>query len=101
MSIAANKVNGIRCIRAVNSDDAFKGKHHNGANVLALGANLDFEITKEIVDAFISTKPANLDRYIRRIDKIIDSELEGLIIDKILNNETLSINKLQTFKTAV
>jgi len=37
----------------------------------------------------------------RRIDKIIDSELEGLIIDKILNNETLSINKLQTFKTAV
>jgi len=74
MSIAANKVNGIRCIRAVNSDDAFKGKHHNGANVLALGANLDFEITKEIVDAFISTKPANLDRYIRRIDKIIKYE---------------------------
>lgn len=74
MAIAANKVNGIRCVRAVNSDDAFKGKNHNGANVIALGANLDFEIIKEIVDTFISTKPASLDRYVNRINKIISYE---------------------------
>ena len=74
MSIAANKVNGIRCVRAVSTDDAFKGKHHNGANVLAIGINLDEELTKEIVDTFITTKPATIDRYLRRIDKIIKYE---------------------------
>jgi len=74
MSIAANKVNGIRCVRAVSTDDAFKGKHHNGANVLAIGINLSEELTKEIVDTFITTKPATLDRYLRRIEKIIKYE---------------------------
>lgn len=75
MSIAANKVDGIRCVRATSTDDAFKGKNHNGANVLAIGANLDIELTKEIVDTFISTKSASLDRYKNRINKIISYEL--------------------------
>jgi len=74
MSIAANKVPGIRCVRAVDTDDAFKGKNHNGANVLALGANLGIEKIKEIVDTFISTKPASIERYLKRIDKIIKYE---------------------------
>ncbi len=74
MSIAANKVKGIRCVRATNTDDAFKGKNHNGANVLALGANLEIDLAKEIVDTFISTKSATLDRYLNRINKIIKYE---------------------------
>jgi len=74
MSIAANKVKGIRCVRAVDTDDAFKGKNHNGANVLALGANLDINVIKNIVDTFISTKPVSLDRYINRVNKIINYE---------------------------
>lgn len=74
MSIAANKVKGIRCVRAVDTDDAFKGKNHNGANVIALGANLGIDNIKEIVDTFISTKPASLDRYLNRINKIISYE---------------------------
>jgi len=74
MSIAANKVRGIRCVRAVDTDDAFKGKNHNGANVLSVGANLGIENIKEIVDTFISTKPATIDRYLTRINKIINYE---------------------------
>lgn len=74
MSIAANKVNGIRCVRAVTTDDAFKGKNHNGANVIAIGSNLGIDLAKEIVDTFITTKPASLDRYLRRIEKIIKYE---------------------------
>ena len=34
----------------------------------------NFEVTKEIVDTFIATKPATIDRYLRRIDKIIKYE---------------------------
>ena len=74
MSIAANKVKGIRCVRATSTDDAFKGKNHNGCNVLAIGANLGLPLAKEIVDTFISTKPADIDRYLKRVGKIIDYE---------------------------
>lgn len=74
MSIAANKVKGIRCARVIDTDDAFKAKNHNSANVIAIGANIDFEKIKEIVDTFISTKSASLDRYLNRIQKIINYE---------------------------
>ena len=74
MSIAANKVKGIRCARVVNVDDAFKAKNHNGANVIAIGANLDIDTIREMIDTFISTKTASIDRYINRIDKIIKYE---------------------------
>ncbi len=74
MSIAANKVKGVRCVRATSVDDAFKGKNHNGANVLAIGSNLGIDLCKEIVDTFISTKPADTERYVKRINKIIDYE---------------------------
>ena len=74
MSIAANKVPGVRCVRAVDTDDAFKGKNHNGANVIAIGANLGIERSKEIVDTFISTEPVSVPRYINRINKIINYE---------------------------
>ncbi len=74
MSIAANKVKGIRCVRATSVDDAFKGKNHNGCNVLAIGTNLGVDLAKEIVDTFLSTKPADVERYLKRIDKIISYE---------------------------
>ena len=74
MSIAANKVKGIRCARVTNVDDAFKCKNHNGANVIAVGANLDLEETKNIIDTFIVTKPASEERHLRRINKIIKFE---------------------------
>lgn len=74
MSIAANKVKGIRCVRATSVDDAFKGKNHNGANVLAIGADLNIDLLKEITDTFILTKSASEERYLKRINKIINYE---------------------------
>ena len=70
MSIAANKVKGIRAARAVTTDDAFKAKNHNGANVLALSSEVDIATTKEIIDTFLITKSATDERFKRRIDKI-------------------------------
>ena len=74
ISIAANKVKGIICARALTTDDAFKSKNHNGANVLAIGANLGIALAKEIVDTFIETDPASIPRYLKRIDSIIKYE---------------------------
>ena len=49
MSIAANKVKGVRAARCVDVDDAFYAKCHNAANVICLGTNLSTEKMCEII----------------------------------------------------
>ncbi len=76
MSIAANKVNGVRCARVLTIDDAFKSKNHNGCNVISLSAQSDMDLIKEMVDTFIMTKTPNEPRYLNRIEKIKKYEEE-------------------------
>ncbi len=74
ISIAANKVKGIRCARVLNEDDAFKAKNHNGANVIAIAGDLPLDKAMEIINVFISTKPASEERHLKRVNKIIKYE---------------------------
>jgi ribose 5-phosphate isomerase B len=76
ISIAANKVKKIRCARVVTSDDAFKAKNHNGANIIAIGADMKKDKVMKIINVFISTKPADEERHLNRINKIIKYESE-------------------------
>lgn len=70
MSIAANKVKGIRCARVLTTEDAFKCKNHNGANIISLSSEVDIQLTKEIVDMFISTEMVSNEKYIKRVNQI-------------------------------
>ena len=70
MSIAANKVKGIKCARVVDENDAFTSKNHNGANVIAFSANIPFETIEKIIDNFLVTKSPNEERHLRRIEKV-------------------------------
>lgn len=72
MSIAANKINGIRCARIVNSDEAKLSREHNMANIMAIGENI--EDVFNVVDTFINTKESVEERHIRRVNKIMDIE---------------------------
>jgi sugar-phosphate isomerases, RpiB/LacA/LacB family len=72
MSIAANKINGIRCARVVNSDEAKLSREHNMANIMAIGENI--EDVFSVVDTFINTKESKEERHIRRVNKIMDIE---------------------------
>lgn len=74
MSIAANKVRGIRCARVCSSNDAFTAKNHNGANVIAFSSNIDTDEIHKIIDNFIMTKEPSEDRHLRRIAKIKEME---------------------------
>lgn len=74
MSIAANKVKGIRCARVVDENDAYTSRLHNGANVIAFSANLDNNTIKEIIKSFILTSNPVEERHIRRVNKIINME---------------------------
>lgn len=72
MSIAANKVDGIRCARVVNSDEARLSREHNMANMMAIGENT--ENVFDVVDTFINTKESTEERHLRRVNKIMDIE---------------------------
>ena len=72
MSIAANKIKGIRCARVVYVNETVLAREHNMANVIALSENTpDYE---NIVKTFINTKESTEERHIRRVNKIMDIE---------------------------
>ena len=74
ISIACNKIKGIRCAKVSNSKEAKMSKLHNNANVIALsGEMLTFE-AKDIIDEFITNKFSNEERHINRINKITKLE---------------------------
>ncbi len=70
VSIAANKVKGIRCALVVNVFMAEMAKKHNNANVIALGGRMlsDWE-ARDIVEAWLSAKFEE-GRHRRRVDML-------------------------------
>lgn len=70
ISIAANKVPGIRCALCHNSFTAKLSRLHNNSNVLSLGARvIGDELALDIVDAYLTTDFEG-GRHARRVDKI-------------------------------
>ena len=70
MSIAANKVDGIRAAVVTDVESAKLMRQHNDANVIALGARLTPEDrAAEIVRAFLTTD-FQAGRHAERVDKI-------------------------------
>jgi ribose 5-phosphate isomerase B len=54
MCIAANKVKGIRAAMAFNEFTACRGRQHNDANILCLGAENDQSQLPQMVKAFLT-----------------------------------------------
>lgn len=76
MSIACNKIKGIRCAKVDNEIEAKLTREHNDANVMAISADKNFEEIKKIIEIFINTPFSNDERHIRRINKIKEIENE-------------------------
>lgn len=74
MSIAANKVKGIRCAKVNSVKEAELSRLHNNANVLALSSNISRFKTKKIIKKFIETKYKNEKRHAKRISLIDEYE---------------------------
>jgi ribose 5-phosphate isomerase B len=76
MSIAANKINGIRAALALTPEMAELMRSHNNANILVLAAKYTpLEGLGEIIDTFLSTD-FDGGRHQRRLDKIKKFEEE-------------------------
>jgi len=70
MSIAANKIPGVRAALAFNEDEVRLTRAHNDANVLSIGARYtDAETAAALIDVFLET-PFEAGRHQRRVDKI-------------------------------
>ncbi len=70
ISIAANKVTGIRCALCADPLSAAMTRRHNDANMLALGAGMTGpKLAERIVDVFLATGFEG-GRHQRRVDLI-------------------------------
>ncbi len=77
MSIAANKVPGIRAVLATHTLQAELSRRHNDANVLCLGERLTGpDLAKACVRVFLNTSfdPGDDGRHHRRVRRIHDLE---------------------------
>ena len=71
ISIAANKVKGIRCALCSDPLSAKMTRLHNDANMLAMGAGIVGEnLALEIVETFLNTPFSGEERHSRRISLI-------------------------------
>jgi len=69
ISIAANKIDGIRAALVYDEHTAYLAKTHNNANIIALGGRTtSFEQANKIIDAYLDATFEK--RHQHRIDKI-------------------------------
>lgn len=75
VSIAANKVKGIRCALLSDVMSARMTREHNDTNMMAIGAGVVGQmLALEIVDTWIGTEFSGNERHQRRINKVMALE---------------------------
>ena len=75
MSMAANKVKGIRAAVCNTAEQAKLAREHNNANILCIGGGvLENGLAEQIVKTFLTTNFSNEERHLRRINKIMEIE---------------------------
>lgn len=80
ISIAANKIEGVRCALCSEPCSARLTREHNDANILAMGARIVGTVLAEsIVDTFLNTDFSGDQRHQKRIDMITKIEKDQTI----------------------
>ncbi len=70
VSIACNKVKGVRCAKVNDEWEAKMTRLDNDANVIAVGSRLPMEELQKIIKIFLETEFSKIERHQRRIDLI-------------------------------
>lgn len=75
MSIAANKIKGIRAANPFDTYTARVSREHNNANVICLGGRAySAERAKKMLEAFLKARPSHKARHKRRVARIMEME---------------------------
>ena len=82
ISIAANKVKGVRCVLTNNLQVTRLARVHNDANVLALGGRTPFlDDPLRIVETFLEKKADHAERHVLRrsmLDELPEEHIEKI-----------------------
>ncbi len=70
ISIALNKMKGIYCAKVDNKIDAYHTRCDNNTNCVAFNGEKSVDEALEIVKVFVNTDFSNLDKHVRRINKV-------------------------------
>ena len=75
ISIACNKVKGVRCGKINTVEEAIHGKERDFINVIALSGTTPIDENIKMVEAFLNSEENTLDPvYKNRIDQIMEYE---------------------------
>ena len=74
ISIACNKVKGIRCAKVDSIKDVVATRNDNDSNIVAFGEGKSLEEALELVLTFINTPCSMEEKHVRRRNKIINYE---------------------------
>jgi ribose 5-phosphate isomerase B len=78
MSIAANKVKGVRAAVVSSKFTAESSKTHNHANVITFGSRVNtIEEVLSFLDIYINTSWSSEERHVNRVEKIGKYEEEN------------------------
>ena len=74
ISIACNKVKGIRCAKVDRIEEAEATRKDNDANIIAFGEKMTLSKALELIEKFINTKASDEEKHVRRRQKIAKYE---------------------------
>ena len=74
ISIACNKVKGVRCAKVSNKEEAQVTRIDNNSNIVAFSEKLTEEEALNVVLSFIATEASTEEKHTRRVNKIIAYE---------------------------
>ncbi|WDF54291.1 RpiB/LacA/LacB family sugar-phosphate isomerase [Mucilaginibacter sp. KACC 22063] len=79
VSVAANKVPGVRAALVTESYSAHQGVEHDDMNMLCIGARvIGPALIKEIVDAYLKAEYKGEERFARRLNKVLAIEKQHI-----------------------
>ena len=74
ISIACNKVKGIRCAKINTIEEAKITRIDNNSNIIAFGEKTPLDIAYEMIKEFVTTEFSAEEKHHRRVEKILKYE---------------------------
>lgn len=79
ISVAANKIPGIRAGVCHDTYSAHQGVEHDDMNVICIGARIvGEELAVELAAAFLKAQFTHEERHVRRLNKVLEIERDAL-----------------------
>ena len=79
ISIACNKVKGIRCAKVSTPEEAKVTRIDNNSNIVAFSESVSLEEAKKIIINFVTTNFSTEEKHHRRVNKILAYEEENYV----------------------